>query len=169
MKPFRFCPACATELMQPNEDHGARCPSCERAWYRNPSPTVSCAIVRDGRVLVTRRAREPGKDRFDCPGGFVDPGEDVIDALRRELREELGVEVEVSVDDLIDIAPLRYGPEDDWNLSLGFAGRLVDGEPRPADDVSEALWVTETELDQLDFAWEHERELARRALKEGER
>ena len=169
MKPFRFCPACGAALNDPDVEGGAHCFACNRSWYRNPAPTASCAIVRSGRVLVTRRARDPEKGRFDAPGGFLKPGEDPVEGLKREVREELGVEIDVSVEDLIDLATMRYGPEGDWNLNLGFKARLVEGEPVAADDVAEVRWVNEPELDALDFAWEHDRELARRALKEEER
>lgn len=122
-------------------------------------------IVRDGKALVTQRGVEPEKGRFDIPGGFLAAGEEPISGLKRELREELGVEVDASVEDCLSMVPHPYGPEGDYVLALGFVARLVSGEPRAADDVADFLWVDEDELEALDFAWPHDRELVRKALR----
>jgi ADP-ribose pyrophosphatase YjhB (NUDIX family) len=113
---------------------------------------------------VTQRARDPEKGKFDVPGGFLRPGEDPIDGLRREVREELGVEVDTDIDKCISMATHTYGDEGDFVLALGFKATLVSGDPTPADDVAAFRWVTKEELDGLDFAWPHDRELIRRAL-----
>lgn len=168
MKPFVYCPACGRELKEPNDEGGAECESCGRSWYRNSAPTCGAAIVRDGRALLCVRAREPEKGRLDVPGGFLNGGEDPIEGLKREIREELGVEVDVSVSDCISMVPHRYGAEGDYVLALGFRARLRSGEPGASDDVADILWVGKDELDDLDFAWEHDRELVRHALEKEE-
>ena len=166
MKPFDFCPSCATGLSW--SEGQARCSGCSRTWYRNSAPTAGAAIVKDGKVLVTLRGVEPEKGRWDIPGGFLSEGEEPIEGLRRELREELGVEIDVSVEDCVSMVPHRYGPEGDFVLALGFLARLKSGEPAAADDVAEFRWVTADEVDALDFAWEHDRDLVRKALKRAE-
>ena len=169
LPPFKFCPMCATELVPPSRPGGgAYCPVHERSWYRNSSPTVGCAIV-DGtgsRALVSIRGIEPEKDRYDCPGGFLEPGEHPLDGLVREIHEELGVEVEDVTGPLV-MEVHRYGPGGDFILALGFTARLAAGSPEPADDVAEIRWVETGELDDMDFAWPHDRELVRRALAGG--
>lgn len=167
MKPFRYCPACGSELDSPDEESGSRCPSCTRVWYRNAAPTAGAALVAGGRALVTVRGREPNKGRIDVPGGFLKPDEDPIAGLRREVAEELSVEIDVAARDFIQAAPHTYGDEGDWVLALGFKARLMGGEPHPSDDVAGFRWVTESELDALDWAWPHDRELIRKALRDG--
>lgn len=120
--------------------------------------------MKDGKALVATRARDPEKGRMDVPGGFLAPGEQVIDGLKREVREELGIEVEADVRDCVSAVAHTYGPEGDFVLALGFKARWISGEPHPADDVAAITWVSLNELDDLDFAWEHDRELIRRAL-----
>lgn len=164
MKAFVYCPSCRGDLRAPDEHRASVCSDCGRSWYRNPAPTVGCAIVRDGQALVSVRARDPEKGRVDVPGGFVDPGEDLLTALRREVREELGVEIDVSQRDFLHGMPHRYGDSGDWVLALGFRARLASGEPSASDDVAEVLWVRAAELDAVDFAWEHDRRLVRDAL-----
>lgn len=164
MKPFDFCPSCATRLEQDEERAGKACPNCARTWYPNPSPTVGAAIVRDGRALISKRGSEPEKGRYDVPGGFLNAGEEALDGLRRELREELGVEVDVTMNDCVQMATHTYGDEEDYVLAIGFLARLVSGDPEPSDDVADIDWVTLDELDDIDFAWEHDRDLVRKAL-----
>ncbi|MDQ4094899.1 MAG: NUDIX hydrolase [Actinomycetota bacterium] len=115
------------------------------------------------------RAREPEKGRLDVPGGFLLPGEDPIAGLKREVKEELGVDIAVDVEDCISMVPHRYGEEGDFVLALGFVARVVAGEIAPNDDVADVRWATEVELDDLDFAWPHDRELIRKALTREER
>ena len=163
MKPFNFCPACASDLER-GSDEGLECSNCGRRWYRNSAPAAGAAIVKDGKALITERGIEPKKGLFDIPGGFLGPGEHPIDALKRELREELGLEIEVAIEDCISMVPHPYGDEADYVLALGFLARWVGGEPRAADDVAAFRWVDLEELEQLDFAWEHDRVVARKAL-----
>lgn len=164
MKPFRFCPSCSTELERADDGEGSACPNCGRTWYRASSPTVGCVIVRDDRALISKRGKEPEKGRFDVPGGFLHAGEEVIDGLKRELREELGVEVDVSIADCVNMAVHRYGANGDYVLALGFAGHLALGEPTADDDVDELRWVSLDEVDEIDFAWEHDRDLVATVL-----
>jgi len=165
-EPFRFCPADGTPLGNPRPSGGVTCPECGRSWYRNSAPTVGAAIVRDGRALVTVRAIEPEKGKLDLPGGFLEIGEHPVDGLRREAREELGVEVEVEGNPIL-LATHTYGFDGPWVLAIGFRTRIVAGEPNPADDVAELRWITAEEVDGLDFAWEHDRKLIREALETG--
>jgi ADP-ribose pyrophosphatase YjhB (NUDIX family) len=164
-KPFRYCPSCATELKDPGEDDARACPSCGRTWYVNPAPTAGAVITNKGRALITERGSEPYKGKFDVPGGFLDPGEHPIDGLKRELREELQVEVDVTVDDIIQMHPHEYGEDGEWVLALGFVARPVSGKPTPGSDVASAKWVSLDELDSVEFAWDHDRELVRKVLK----
>ena len=167
MKPFRFCPSCGARLPEEEPDAPMHCGSCGRDWYRNPAPTVGAAIVRDGRALVAVRAHDPYKGRFDVPGGFLHVGERPLEGLEREVREELGVEIDVHESDYVQTAVNRYGDDGDWLISMGFAARLVAGEPRPADDVEAVRWVTAAEADGLDWAWPHDRELVLQAIARG--
>jgi ADP-ribose pyrophosphatase YjhB (NUDIX family) len=167
MKPFRFCPACGSDLAEPDIEGGSQCPSCKRSWYRNAAPTAGCAVFHEGKVLVVRRARDPEKGRFDVPGGFLKFREDPIAAVKREVKEELDIEVDLSEADFIQAVPHAYGDEDEWVLALGFLARLVSGTPEPNDDVAEAKWITEDEIDGIDFAWPHDRDLVKRAFQHG--
>jgi ADP-ribose pyrophosphatase YjhB (NUDIX family) len=106
-----------------------------------------------GRVLLARRAVEPFLGFWDTPGGFVEPGESLQECVRRELREEAGVEI--AVGRLVATVPDTYGPTGDATVNSFFECRLVSGEPQPDDDVAELRWFARDELpapEELAFA-----------------
>ena len=113
---------------------------CGESTYLAPKP-ASCGVVVDerGRVLIGRRAGDPHAGLWDVLGGFLEPGESPEDGLRRELREEIGVECSVGsyLGGFVD----SYGDDGDATLNLAFECRIESGEPHPADDVSRARLV----------------------------
>ena len=122
--------------------------------YLNPKPTASAILLDEGgRVLLGRRGVEPFLGFWDTPGGFAQPGESLEQWVRRELREEAGVEIEVGR--LVAGVPDTYGPTGDATINAFFECRLLSGEPRPDDDVAELRWFAPVALpaaDELAFA-----------------
>jgi ADP-ribose pyrophosphatase YjhB (NUDIX family) len=90
-----FCPRCGrgANVAFPRS---INCPHCGYGAYYNPKP-VACAIpaTEDGAVILMRRGFQPQRGRWSMPGGFVDLGESVEDAARREVQEELSLAVEI--------------------------------------------------------------------------
>jgi 8-oxo-dGTP pyrophosphatase MutT (NUDIX family) len=86
---FRYCPHCASTQIQFTDGKKFFCPECNFTYYHNTAAACGIIIESDGKILTLVRGKEPGKGKLDFPGGFVDPCEGVIDALRRECREEL--------------------------------------------------------------------------------
>jgi ADP-ribose pyrophosphatase YjhB (NUDIX family) len=150
------CPRCASPLEHGGsaEHAGAavHCPACGLTVYDNPSATASALVQRDGRLLVTRRAHEPFAGWLDLPGGFIEPGEDPEDAVRRELREETGLDV--AVGPLVAIFTDVYGDEGGTTLNLFYEARVTGGSESPNDDVSEILWLEPAAIDPAALAFE---------------
>lgn len=91
---FRFCPRCGQPAGKPVRRPRFDCAACGFVYYFNPTVAAAAFIVRpDGHVLFIRRASEPAQGKLAIPGGFVDPGETAEEALRREIREEVNLEV----------------------------------------------------------------------------
>lgn len=93
---FRFCPRCASP--RPAENHGRtplRCGGCGLVFFFNPTVAAAGLVFGpDGRVLLVRRAKDPAAGKLGVPGGFIDFGESAEDGLRREVREEVGIEID---------------------------------------------------------------------------
>ncbi len=143
----KFCTQCGGRLqwltLEDERHPQPVCTRCGHVEWQNPKPTVSALLTRrrsngNVEVLLVRRARPPYQDAWDCPGGFIDPGEHPVDALRRELHEELGVEAYVG--DFFDIFMDRYGPGGESTLNLYFEGSIARGDVQPGSDATEARW-----------------------------
>jgi ADP-ribose pyrophosphatase YjhB (NUDIX family) len=125
--------------------------------YAQSAPAASALVVDDaGRVLLARRAYEPDAGLWDLLGGFLEEGEPPLDGLRRELLEETALEVEAG--QFLGAFVDTYGDGDGATsvLNLVWEARVVAGEPRPADDVSELRWFELDELpppSELAFRW----------------
>lgn len=92
---FKHCSRCGSSNISYRDDDALHCESCSFRYYINSAAAVACLITNDrGELLLARRGQEPGKGLFDLPGGFVDIGESAENAVRRELKEELGAMVE---------------------------------------------------------------------------
>ena len=86
---FQYCPSCASKNIQ-FRGNKFYCPDCGFTYYHNTAAATGCVIRTGEKVLLLVRAKEPALGKLDLPGGFVDPGEGVLEGLCRELREELG-------------------------------------------------------------------------------
>jgi NAD+ diphosphatase len=91
---FQFCPRCGRRRVADASPSPLRCPACGFTYYFNAAIAVVAFLRRDdGRMLFIRRAKEPAKGLLAPPGGFVDVGERIEEAVRREVREEVGLEI----------------------------------------------------------------------------
>jgi 8-oxo-dGTP diphosphatase len=125
-----FCPRCGASA-RVDFPRSLHCSSCGYVAFFNPKP-VGCAIAReaDGRVWLARRGFEPGRGLWSMPGGFVDLGETVEEAIVRELREELGVQARIGA--LVGV----YSRADDRTVVIVYEAAL-GGEPGTSDEATE--------------------------------
>jgi ADP-ribose pyrophosphatase YjhB (NUDIX family) len=112
---------------------------------QRPQLAVSAAIFRDGKVLLIRRAREPARGLYTLPGGRVETGESLTDAVAREVREETSLAIEVR-----DLAGYReILPRDGQPghfVILPFAARWKGGEVVLNEESDDFRWVTLADL-----------------------
>jgi mutator protein MutT len=92
---IHYCPKCGSSEFSFREDQSFLCNTCQFHLYINSAAAVAALIVNDkGEILLTRRAFDPQKGMLDLPGGFVDIMETAENALFREIKEELNLEIE---------------------------------------------------------------------------
>jgi len=135
-----------------------------REYPDQPVVGVGGVIISDGRALLIRRGSEPLKGQWSIPGGMLELGETLIEGVRRELREETGLNVRVL--DLIEVferifpdpqpgeaaaedgaaAPQRAGRPQYHFVILDYLCEVVSGDPRPGSDVTDVAFVREDDL-----------------------
>ena len=113
-----------------------------------PQLAVSGAIFRDGRVLVVRRARSPGKGFYSLPGGRVEFGESLHTALHREVDEETGLRIEIlGLAGWREVLPANGGGG--HYVIVSFAARWAAGEPVLNDEHDDFKWIDPDRLGDL--------------------
>ena len=147
-----FCPACGGLLGVQHVEGQRRqvCTKCGRVHYRNAKACAGAIVLRGGRVLLSLRAREPEKGRWDLPGGFLEEHEHPEQAVTRELAEETGLKARSARYHGVWVG--RYGEA--YTLNFYYVVE-ADGEPVAADDSAALQWWP---LDALprEMAWPHE-------------
>jgi len=119
-----------------------------RTYPQRPFLAVSAAIMRGGKVLAVRRARKPALNLYTMPGGVVEIGETLFEAVKREVREETALEIEPVALAGHREAIMRdaQGKVERHFIILCFAARWLSGEPVLNDELDDARWLTLPEL-----------------------
>jgi len=122
-----------------------------RTYPTRPYLAVSAAIFRNGLVLIVRRAQPPAHGVYTLPGGGVEVGETLAEAVVREVREETGLEIEP-----VRLAGYRQliardsaGRVERHFVILPFAARWLKGEVSLNEELAEARWLEPAELSEL--------------------
>ncbi len=114
-----------------------------------PTPAVSAIIIEDGSVLLIKRAFEPARGKWSAPGGSVEFGETLVDAVKRETLEETGLEIEVSglagVSDVI-VSGNGSGKITHHYVLISFFAKVVGGELKASSDAEDARWVALSDI-----------------------
>ncbi|MFC9436154.1 NUDIX domain-containing protein [Nocardia sp. NPDC057030] len=153
MRDWKYCPKCGSALVCSGRGHEIRaaCAKCGYVKYDNPLPTTIGLIVRGDRVLLLRRGIEPELGKWDTVGGFMSGDETAEEGLRREAREEIGLEV----DRLSFVGSFSsvYGATGLRTIGLAFRCAIADGRPiELSGENTEYRWFDLAELPDVAFA-----------------
>ena len=144
-----YCLMCGTKLFSkiPKQESIKRlvCPACGFIFYNNPKPTAVAIIQRDGKVLLTKRKYDPYQGYWDLPGGFMEPGETVEKALKREIWEETALEVNNLRYYCSYPNNYVYGTFESTVIGIFFLAEIESGKAKAGDDVLDLAW----------FAWDN--------------
>jgi NAD+ diphosphatase len=139
----RFCAQCGSSTEVASAGWVRRCPSCRVSHFPRTDPVVIMLVVRGSRALLGRNRRRPGA-RFSCLAGFVEPGETLEAAVRREVHEEAGIVA----------GRVRYLASQPWpfpsSLMMGFlAEGLTDDITVDPEELAEARWFERDEIREM--------------------
>jgi NADH pyrophosphatase NudC (nudix superfamily) len=160
--PFSYCPTCRSANIEFIQQKQFQCRDCGFNYFHNVATAVGAVIRCADQLLFAVRARQPGKGMLDLPGGFTDPGESLEQALRREIQEELGLE--------IDTAHYLFSFANTYpyhNVVYRSADAIFEVPFRekpsikPADDVAEVRWIELQAVDLDAIAFESVRNTIR--------
>jgi 8-oxo-dGTP diphosphatase len=129
----RYCPSCGGQLRAKVVQERARpvCTRCNSVYWHDPKVAVAVLVPWADGVLLGRRAIDPGRGRWSFPAGYVDRGEVLEEAARREVQEETGLEVELT--GLVGVYSTAGNPV----VLVAYAGQPRGGTAAPGPEVSE--------------------------------
>ena len=93
MKEFNYCPSCGSRDIEFDNVKMFSCKACSFVYFQNVAAAAAAIMEYKDQIIMLRRNNEPAKGMLDLPGGFIDPKESAEDGLRREIREELQMEL----------------------------------------------------------------------------
>lgn len=125
------------------------CSNCGFVVYQNPVPTVLAYISKGDKVLLVKRAINPYKGYWDLPGGFVELGQTIESALKREIKEELGVEINTMsfISSFTAYYQIKHMKEEVVNLI--FKVTLQKENFIVSSDAASAKWFSKNHLPKL--------------------
>jgi NAD+ diphosphatase len=139
----QFCGHCASPMVAKTAERAKECPQCGLTNFPRLAPAVIVAVVRDNQILLARSHRHPA-GFYSVLAGFVEPGETLEEAVAREIKEEVGIEV----------GDIRYFGSQPWpfphSLMIGFTAVYAGGEIRCDEtEIEEAGWFAADALPQI--------------------
>ena len=143
-----YCPICGSKRFVIHNFKSKQCEDCGFIYYANPCAATAAFIVNDNdELLVVRRAKEPAKGTLDLPGGFIDMYETAEEGMRREIKEETGLDVEqmeylYSSPNVYQYSGLGVHTIDmDYLVPLHGDPAKYKALVHAADDAAESLWI----------------------------
>lgn len=143
MKTSKFCGCCGSRMNLLSTEIAMKCSSCGHLVYPRISPAIIVAVIKENQLLLARSKRFP-PNRYSVIAGFVEPGETIEQCVKRELKEEVGIEVE----------EIKYFGSQPWSfpdsLMVAFTAKAITGEITiDNNEIVAADWFTPHNLPDL--------------------
>jgi NAD+ diphosphatase len=136
----RYCGKCGKKMEEKTDERAKICPQCGLINYPRLSPAIIVAVIKGNRILLARPGKAPA-NFYSVLAGFVEPGESLKECVKREVREEVG----------IDVKNIRYFDSQPWpfpdSLMIGFTAEYAGGKIQiDNSEIVEADWFTAADL-----------------------
>lgn len=136
---YQFCPFCGKRLEIRIEEGKERkyCSSCGWTYYPRATQAAAAVIVKKGKVLLAQRKREPFKGTWMFPAGFTDFGEHPLETLKREVKEETGLELKKAR--LIDVNQVEGDSREPGHFVFFYEVEVSDGQLKNDDEENQEI------------------------------
>lgn len=170
MKILKFCPDCGNKTLNWDGEKKWSCKNCSFTLYNNVAGAVAVVIRCRDEIYLTRRNQEPKKGKLDLAGGFVDPIESAETTCKRELFEELQLEIDIQNLKYITSLPNIYQyKEIDYNtIDLFYEYRVSEKFEASLElsEISETHWIKISEINLNDIAFDSQKKFFEQYIKE---
>lgn len=127
--------------------------SSGREYPQRPVPAVHAAILKENRILLIKRLNEPSRGRWSLPGGRIELGETIYEAIKREVLEECSIEIEI--EHVLDVGS-NIVRDDEGRIRYHYVliyvlARHTGGEVRAQSDAGDFMWARAEEIPKLDM------------------
>lgn len=141
---FQFCGRCGSKTVNMAKERAKKCPKCNLVNYPRQSPAIIVAVTKGNKLLLARSERFRHIDMYSVLAGFVDPGESLEECVRREVKEEVNIEVK----------NIQYFGSQSWpfpdSLMVGFTAEYAKGKILvDNNEIVEAGWFSVSELPRI--------------------
>lgn len=139
----RFCGKCGKPTENKKDERAKVCPDCGQIYFPRLSPAIIVAVVKNGKILLAHSQRFPTKF-YSVLAGFVEPGENLEECVKREVREETGIEV----------CNIKYFGSQPWpfpdSLMIAFTAEYSDGELKvDGTEITDAAWYAKEDIPRI--------------------
>lgn len=134
---YKYCPQCKNNLDLSGEY--PYCSNCNLTIYKNSKPCAGVLPIKNGQVLLAKRAIEPFKGDWDIIGGFLKSDEHPEVGALREALEETGLKMKIT--GFLGMYMDKYGENGDDTLNIFYLAEIIEGNQKAQDDISSLEWV----------------------------
>jgi NAD+ diphosphatase len=133
----QYCGRCGTQTKNMENERAKICENCNLISYPRISPAVTAAVIKENKILLAKASRFRKRNMYSVLAGFVDPGETLEECVKREIKEEVNIEVE----------NIKYFGSQPWpfpdSLMIGFTADYKSGELTiDGEEIIDANWFT---------------------------
>lgn len=169
MEELKYCPQCGNPTLLWNYINKWSCSNCSFILFHNTAAAVAVVIRCGEEILLTKRNQDPGKGKLDLAGGFVDPNETAEETCKRELMEEMNIEIDISQLKIISTQPNIYHYKGiDYNtLDIFYEYEVSEKFDAYLDlnEISNIIWIPTSEINLEDIAFESQKRFFEAYLK----